>query len=469
MRDTRYRRNTFCLYDYRGVEEHLSAMAAQGWRLEKAGNTFWKYRRAEPAQVRYAVTYSDSASQFNPEPTEDQLSLAELCAAAGWEKVCDWFQMQIFSTEDPAAVPLETDEALRLEGIHRSMKKNFLPANVVLLLLLLFVGRDFLPALVTWDLYGMLGSNASLFSGAILLPTLLVELYIFSGYFLWLRRSRRSVEDGGACLPAGRGYRRANLALWVCVSVIVAVYLLLELSQGGRGPALYFVLYMAFYFLLVSLLRLTTALLRKWKVSKTANMAGTLIVDFVLAFALIGGLTSMALNHDWFSPASGSGETYEYRGQHWDVSPRRDFPLTMADVTGEEYGHVSREIYDRGSLFVSNRGYREYALLGDGPQTCSLSYSIYETRFPRLQESMLEDLLEVDEIKFHGMTVVTRRYVPEDPAPWGAEAAYRLYYEEDPTDSWFLVWPGRAVGISFGFVYTEEQLPRVTARLKPEA
>ena len=184
MRDTRYRWNTFQLYDYRGVEDHLSAMAAKGWRLEKAGNTFWKYRRAEPAQVRYAVTYSDSASQFNPEPTEDQLSLAELCAAAGWEKVCDWFQMQIFSTEDPAAVPLETDEALRLEGIHRSMKKNFLPGNIVLLLLLLFVGRDFLPALVTWDLYGMLGSNASLFSGAVLLPTLLVQLYILSGYFL---------------------------------------------------------------------------------------------------------------------------------------------------------------------------------------------------------------------------------------------------------------------------------------------
>ena len=42
MKDLKYRWNTLCLYDYRGVEEHLSAMAAKGWRLEKAGNTLWK-------------------------------------------------------------------------------------------------------------------------------------------------------------------------------------------------------------------------------------------------------------------------------------------------------------------------------------------------------------------------------------------------------------------------------------------
>ena len=51
MKDVKYRWNTPCLYDYRGVEEHLSAMAAQGWRLEKAGNSLWKYRRAEPRRT----------------------------------------------------------------------------------------------------------------------------------------------------------------------------------------------------------------------------------------------------------------------------------------------------------------------------------------------------------------------------------------------------------------------------------
>ena len=86
MKNVTYRWNTFQLYDYRGVEEHLSVMAAQGWRLEKAGVTFWKYRRAEPASLRYAVTYNAGASRFEPGPTEGEQSLKELCAAAGWEK-----------------------------------------------------------------------------------------------------------------------------------------------------------------------------------------------------------------------------------------------------------------------------------------------------------------------------------------------------------------------------------------------
>ena len=88
MKNRKRRFVNFNLYDYQAVEEHLSAMAARGWRLEKAGNQIWTYRRAEPAKVRYAVTYSPSLSQFDPGPTEGQERLEDLCAAAGWEKVC---------------------------------------------------------------------------------------------------------------------------------------------------------------------------------------------------------------------------------------------------------------------------------------------------------------------------------------------------------------------------------------------
>ena len=164
MKDLKYRWNTLCLYDYRGVEEHLSAMAAKGWRLEKAGNALWKYRRAEPASLRYAVTYNAGASQFNPGPTEGQESLEELCNAAGWTKVCDWFQMQIFSTEDTDAVPLETDEALRLENIHRSLGKSFLLTNLILLALGLFMSFSFLGTLFVKPLR-VLERSGSLISG----------------------------------------------------------------------------------------------------------------------------------------------------------------------------------------------------------------------------------------------------------------------------------------------------------------
>ena len=134
MRDVKYRLETFTLYDYRGVERHLEAMEAKGWRLEKTGN-LWKYRRTEPRKVHYAVTYVPEASEFNPAPTAGQENLAELCAAAGWEKAADWFQMQIFRSEQPDPMPLETEEAVRLEVLQRSIRKNFLPSSLLLTVL----------------------------------------------------------------------------------------------------------------------------------------------------------------------------------------------------------------------------------------------------------------------------------------------------------------------------------------------
>ncbi len=468
MKNVKYRWNTFQLYDYQGVENHLSAMAAKGWRLEKAGSGLWKYRRAEPAKVRYAVTYSAGASQFDPGPTEEQQSLAELCAAAGWEKVSDCLQMQIFSTEDPAAVPLETDEALRLENIHRCMRRSFIPANVAILLLNLFLGRDFFWSLVTWDLYGMLNSNAMLISGVLFLAVELLQVYLLAGYFLWRRRSRRSVEDGGPCLPADRGCRWANTALWVLLVLMVAVFLLSELGRGHRGAVLYFMVYVTLLTLVNVLIRAFSALLRKRGASKSSNLGWTVAAAILLAFSLAYGLVWARYETGWFSDEVPAEDTYEYRGELWDLSPRQDFPLTLAELTGETYGHVRREAEVLGSVFIPRRNWRETALLGDGPKTCGLGYTVWDFSSPALQRSALDDLLEDDPVKFRGMTVFTRRYVPEDPAPWGAEAAYRRYYDDDPHDSWLLVWPGRVAAVGLDEVPTEEQKALISARLAPE-
>lgn len=468
MKNVKYSRNTFCLYDYRGVEEHLAAMAARGWRLEEAGNSFWRYRRAEPAKVRYAVTYNDGASQFNPGPTEGQRSLEELCAVAGWEKASDWAQAQIFSTEDENAVPLETDEALRLENIHRSMKRNFLPVNTVLLAIGLLMSCSLVSSLVTGRVFRLLSSNARLLSGTLFLLLTIVQAYTLLHYYCWRKNSRRAIEDGGACLPLGRGCRRVSRAGLILTRALVAAYLLAELFAGNRGMALFYVVYAALLVLLVFLVRRTTALLRKRKASKGVNMAVTLAVDFALAFALIGGLTFGAIRFDWFG--IDSGETYEYRGREWDVSPREDVPLTLAELTGERYDHVRRRLYREGSFFLPARDYTETTLLGDGPKVCGLSYTLWEPRSPGLREALLEERLEDGSVKFRGMLLTTRRYVPEDPAPWGAEAAYRRYYNDHPSNAWLLVWPGRVAEVDLGNTEpTEERVARIAARLGPEA
>ena len=465
MRDTKYRIETLCLYDYRGVEEHLSAMAAQGWRLEKAGNTLWKYRRAEPSSLRYAVTYHDGASQFNPGPTQGQQSLEELCAAAGWQKVCDWFQAQIFSTDDPTAVPLETDEALRLENIHRSMRKNFLPSSIILLALSLLMSSSFLYSLISGNIFRLFESNAHLFSGTMFLSVAILEIYTLFHYYRWRKNSRRSLADGGSCVPLGPGYRRLNRAMLVLAAILAFLYLLLELYGGGRGRVLFFLLYISLLVLLVFLVRRTTALLRRLKVSKNVNIAGTLIVDVILAFALTGGLAYGIIRSGWFL-GDGREETYEYQGQEWDVSPRDDLPLILAELTGEDYAHVRRQVFDQGSFFLPQRTYHEAALSGSSSSVW-LDYTIWEPKFPRLQEAVLEEFLKTAGCSGprYGAAYC---YIPESPDPWGADAAYRRHIDGAPLNTWLLSWPGRVIVVSLKEPPSEMQQSLLGVRLGPE-
>lgn len=473
MKDIKYRWNTLCLYDYRGVENHLAAMAARGWRLERAGNSVWKYRRADPAPVRYAVTYSAGASQFNPGPTEGQESLAELCAAAGWEKVCDWFQMQIFSTEDENAVPLETDEALRLQNIHRSLGKNFLLTNLILLVLGLVMSFSFLGTLFVRPLR-VLESSAGLFSGPLFVLVALLEIYTLCHYYGWRRRSLRSIEEGGPCAPIStKAYQRLNRAGLVLVGLFVAVWLLTELINGGERRAVFFAAYLALFSLVVALIRGTTVFLRRRRVSKGWNIAGTLAADVVLVFAMIGGLVWAGVRFDWF--AGGSGETYTCQHIKFDVHPREDLPLTLTDLTGEAYRHDSREKRTEGSFFLPKRSYREYAFLNTEdesetawPGSLRLSYTIYEPRTRWLYGALTEDLLADDDDP--DIPEFSKTYRREDPAPWGAEAAYRQYWRDGKaTDNRLLCFPGRVVELDLDWPPTEEQKALIAARLGPEA
>ena len=81
MKNTVCRAETLSPFDLQGTEEHLSAMASRGWRLEQTGRFFWKYRRAEPASVHYAVTCPPAAGENGD--ISDRLYFEDLCASAG--------------------------------------------------------------------------------------------------------------------------------------------------------------------------------------------------------------------------------------------------------------------------------------------------------------------------------------------------------------------------------------------------
>ena len=292
----RYKRElvTHLLFDYEGIEEHLEKMAAKGWFLETAGNQIWKYREGEPAAVKYAVTYVPKASQFDPEPIAEQKTLEEFCREAGWEKVSDFLQAQIYMNRRSNPVPIETEEEVRLEVIRKAMKKSFVPANVVLVLLMMFnLWRgtagfldDPLSYLAGW------GSMLSL----LFLPvgTALVAANLI-GYYVWLHRSAKSIASGGTC-ASPRVVRVLNKWELPVIGVYFIAMVAGIAGEGNEGGARYMVLYMVGFFGLVALLNFTKNFMKKRGASRGANIAVFVIVDIIGAFGMVAVVMWLAFS-----------------------------------------------------------------------------------------------------------------------------------------------------------------------------
>ena len=93
----------FSYYDQRAIQEKLEEMAEKGWMLEKPGSFMWTYKRAEAKKLRFSVTYFPSASDFDPSPTDGELTKIDYCRQDGWNLVTSWGVMQIFCNENRAS------------------------------------------------------------------------------------------------------------------------------------------------------------------------------------------------------------------------------------------------------------------------------------------------------------------------------------------------------------------------------
>ena len=281
-------------FDYEAVEAHLEKMAAKGWRLVNAGTNVWKYRQAEPARVKYAVTYAADASVYDSEPTESQKTLADFCARGGWVKVSDWAQVQIFCSEEENPVPIETDEEIRLEVIKSAMKKNFIPSNVVLVIILAFnlwrVATGFfynpLPCLSSWLM---------LLSLTFAVVAFMLVAADLAGYFIWVRKSERSIEEGGTCCGV-KILRTLNRWCLVFAVIYLLLYVVSALQEGQSDMAKYMVFFLLGFVCLVAALDKTREFMKSKGASRSRNRTMVIAVDVVLASALVAGASYFAFS-----------------------------------------------------------------------------------------------------------------------------------------------------------------------------
>lgn len=457
MKETKRCFANFSFYDPPAIQQKLEEMAAQGWMFDKPGRFFWTYRQIRPQKLRFAVTYSPDASDFDPAPTDKQLTKEDFCALDGWQLAARFGSMQIFYSARPDAVPIETDPLTQVENIHRAMKKAVLfPQLISLALVLIICLTQF--ALFRQDPVDFLSTGAQLYLVPLWLEILVVSLSEIAACFSWYAKAKKAAENG-VFLPV-KNHKKISCLL----SLLSILFLFLAIGSLNTSLTL----------LVVTLAIVGTAMLaaygikrglKKKGVSRTVNQVITIASVVLLIFLCnIAAIAALISGHLHLPNESTPIGVYTYNGTTWDIYDD-PLPLTIEDLMTVSAQWSKRQERDE-TLLLARTTYSQRPLLTESRHTPDLTYTIVTPKASALYPLLKQAMLDAHQDIVHDTSVLRDSYFPIDTAPWQAEEAYQLYWSDTTLDTYLLCWPNQIVEIHFSWTPTPEQIAIVCEKLR---
>ena len=444
MKNTKRRLEFFSFYDHTGIEAHLERMAEQGWLLEKIGNFTWHYRRIEPKQVTFSVSYFPRASAFDPGPSEEQEMFYDFCRHTGWTLAAASGQMQVFYNERGNPVPIDTDPALEVEAIHRSAKKSFLVSQGLLAavavmnsVMLLFRLHD--------DPIQTLAMPSSLFL-AVCWPALFVMIGTDVGsYFLWRRRALRAAEQGEFLATKSH-----PLLQMVLLAVVVMMFAWSISATGGVALASSVALLAGTAAVMLAVGGIREALKQKRTPAKVTRSI-TLASCIVLTVLMVAAVTFFLLR----GIVNGGGKT----------APE-ELPLTLdglMDVGDYDYSDSLRQSESPLLAWyeVRQSPWRHEDMVNGAPE---LDYTVTVVKLSVLYNVCKNHLLYQYDNRGTGRHPV-KYFEPINPTPWGAGEAYRFIMDDTPQDIYLLCYEERIVRLDLDWEPTPAQMAIVGEKL----
>lgn len=441
MRETKRRMEFFSMYDCTGIAAHLEKMALKGWALEKPGTFLWRYRRMEPKKLRYAVVYLPGSSEFDAAPTEENQDLQAFCAEAGWVQVGSVAQMHIFCNESEDPVPIETDAMVQIGSIHAAMKRNFIPSQIVLLLLAAVnLGMRLWEFSVNPLKYLSSASGQVTISCWLMVIALTVtELFC---YFRWRRRALAAAREDGTFLPT-RSTRIFQRLYFILLGLLVLSWFALAAEPREKFLIAAMLAVLALIFAGVFGVK---HLCKKLGAGRNVTRILVFGTAVVMSFAVIGAAVFgvLRLSDEWFGREV---ETYDYQGITFEVY-HDELPLYVEDLTDTSYDRYSTYMVTQRSLLLTNRSGLQRPRVGD-TGGAMLGYNIYDVRFGFLRNWVRQELIDTY------ADVSGRR--PTD-FPVKGVLVSDLYPGEEGMGMYVLTWKNRVVLLSADWNLTDEQL-----------
>lgn len=459
MRTTKRVLTQFCFYDRTGIEKMLKKQAAKGWMLESIGQLGWKYRRIEPKNVRFAVTYYANASMFDPYPTAGEELYQDFVEHSGWQFVASNAQMQIFFTEEEEPIPIETDPVVELQNIHKAVKKSYLPGYYIMI-----AAAAMNLMLMAWRLYEnfteTLANNANLFTMLCWITLFGMELTEILSYYLWRRKALKAAERDGSFVET----TNRNNILWMILAVVSAAMILTLLSISTKA-AYVAVVMLVIMFAAAGLVLLLTKWMKDIGFSREENRAYTILATVFISLAVTGLTTWAAAGiFERQQQEVHIRDTYEING----ITVTRygdDVPLTVEDLTGTDMTNYSTYKTLDSSIFIDKLVTNQYPDFITHQSGSSLRYVVVDVKFAPLFDACLREYLAM----YHNQKMTDifgnefyGEFYPIDPDPWGADCAWQLHRLEEETE-YLLVYGNRIVNFDFSEEPTQEHKDIVKA------
>ena len=456
MKTKKRRLEYYSFYNHTGIEKHLTEMAQKGWMLEAISNLYWTYRKIEPKNIHFCVTYYPRGSDFDPEPSEDQQTFHDFCAHTGWQLACTWHQMQVFYNEKESSIPLETDPVMEVDTLHRACKKNFLPSFYSMLALGILMG-EYTLVRIFYDPIGLLTSSSQMLTGFAYICVLAISLVELVTYFSWYKKARRAAQDGlFVDTPSTAGFQK-------CIVVLLMIGMVWWLTNllAADDPLLFWVAVAMLGYMFVVILAVNGIKqgLKKAKVSRGMNRFVTLAACFILPLIMTGLVTYgfISLN----------------RTGAFERKPQDDMsiPLSLSDFM--EINEMDYTEYDRTNetTLLQQRVVNHHASLHamEAGNAESLRYIITTVKVPFLYKWCAEQIFWDEDESNNGIPEGHRSiYKETDASYWGADAAYRLYHEEGWwRNTYLLYYDDRIIEIHFSWEPTEDDMAIVNQKLNP--
>ena len=415
-------------YDRDGMARRLEAMAARGWMLDGMTKLSLRYRRDEPRELHFAVTYDADFTRDIHMPEYYRGEFFEMCEHDGWQLAAQCGGIIVLYNERRDAPPLETEPEVEIENMHRALRRRMLRPDWCLLAICL--------AAAVYCMARIVSDPVAALAELLTVPLALVSTAAsvrcaaeLLSYYLWRRRALKAAVRGEK--EETRSPRRTLLVSLLAVCLGCVFILVIIPFVEVREAALKFVLYLAAMVISLRAMNFVEKRLARRCKSETVSVAAGFIVGVVLLFALRGAVGQL-------------GETW------WETLQNRSYlMLDLADLTGYDMPGYAHRVTARESLVLAQSEYDEHYTdyrIEAGVDHGALEYTTTFVKLPAL----------------YGFCERTASRGGEsvDPEPWGALRAYSM-----GGDAYTLCYDGRIVEISLPFTPTDEQMAIVDEKL----